>query len=68
MLCIAIPDGVTIDLYEVFPTLGWRVYRLQRPRKSNLIPEWRVFNDIPKKRMFYIASRTMSRCLRIPTP
>lgn len=66
MLCPHIKDGTILDLYEVFPMLHWRVYRMCRPRGMNLIPEWRILNSVPKSRMYRIASRRKDG-KRLPT-
>ena len=66
MLCPHVEMGTVLDLYEVFPCMDWSIYRLQRPRNSNLIPEWRVFNSIRKRRMFRVAWRKQTK-RRLPT-
>lgn len=64
MLCPHIPRGTVVDLWQVFPLLTHRVYRLQRPRPKRgrrwLIPEWRIANDIKKSRVYWIAARKIS--------
>lgn len=54
-LCPHIPKNTVLDLYVVWPDSDYHVTR-QSPGRG-FCPEWRIYHDIPKKRLSYIASR-----------
>jgi hypothetical protein len=66
MLCTHIPVGTVLVLFEVFPQLRHRVYRVCRDRARKLIPEWRIYDNVSPSRIFRIASRKKDS-KKIPT-